>query len=125
MQLDLIPEHVDVVAVEGAEVWVPVIGYEAYLVSNMGRFRSTYKNQVKVNKGNKNHNGYIHIGLTRNGKQTFYLAHRIVAEAFCPKPTTAKYLIVNHKDRNKENNRASNLEWCTVSANTKHWRKAA
>ena len=97
------------------EVWKRVEGFERYEVSSHGRFR----NGSKYINGSKNHNGYIHIGLIRSGKQEWFLAHRIVAMTFLKiqgKP------IVNHKDRDKTNNRVSNLEWSSYSHNAKHWR---
>jgi len=44
--------------------------------------------------------------------------HRLVALAYIP--NTNGYCMVNHKDGNKENNHASNLEWCNVSQNNYH-----
>lgn len=102
------------------EHWRSVDAFEHYEVSSNGRFRDS---RGRMLTGSKNHNGYIHIGFTKNGKQHIFLAHRIVAQAFVPKPQTAQYLIVNHKDRNKHNNCADNLEWATVAANTLHWRR--
>lgn len=44
--------------------------------------------------------------------------HRLVAEAFVPNPNNLPE--INHKDENKANNRADNLEWCNRSYNVKY-----
>jgi hypothetical protein len=44
--------------------------------------------------------------------------HRYVATAFCGNPDSKPY--VNHIDGNKQNNAASNLEWCTHLENMQH-----
>ncbi len=46
--------------------------------------------------------------------------HRLVAFAWLPDPPTAKHVWINHKDGNKANNHANNLEWSTISQNIQH-----
>ena len=61
--------------------------------------------------------GYFVIKLSgRNGGHM--LLHRLVANVWCPKPEGATQ--VNHKDGNKGNNSAENLEWVTASENMQH-----
>ena len=52
------------------EIWKTVNDYPDYEVSNMGRFRN--KRNGSILNGSKNHNGYIHIGFTKDGVQYFY-----------------------------------------------------
>ena len=59
--------------------------------------------------------GYLQIGLYKNGLQTKYLVHRLVAQAFVSNPENLSF--VNHKDEVKDNNNSCNLEWCTHSYN--------
>lgn len=61
-----------------------------------------------------NHKGYYRVRL--NGKRTF--VHRLVAIVFVPNPLNLPQ--VNHKDHNKLNNFADNLEWCTNQYNNEH-----
>jgi hypothetical protein len=44
--------------------------------------------------------------------------HVLVARAFCKKLENDR--VVNHIDGNKQNNKSSNLEWCTHSHNSQH-----
>lgn len=53
-----------------------------------------------------------------SGKQKNCRVNRLVAQAFIPNP--AGLPEVNHKDGNKDNNSADNLEWSTRSANMRH-----
>lgn len=66
----------------------------------------------------KSTNGYVKAVLSKNGKKTTFYLHRIIAELFIVKPKNKSQ--VNHKDGNKKNNRAENLEWVTPGENTRH-----
>lgn len=59
-----------------------------------------------------NKGGYRSITL--KDKKHYYI-HRLVAETFIPNPFHKPF--VDHKDRNRSNNTASNLHWVTASEN--------
>lgn len=63
--------------------------------------------------------GYAYVTLCDNaGRKKRDAVHRIVCAAFHGKP--ACRLDVNHKDGDKLNNRADNVEWMTRSENQLH-----
>ena len=68
--------------------------------------------------------GYYALGLedpksTPNNRiQKIHKIHRLLAEYFIPNPENKP--CINHKDGNKLNNDLNNLEWATISENTKH-----
>lgn len=56
--------------------------------------------------------------LTKDGKAKTFSVNRLVALMFVPNDLGKPE--VNHKDTNKLNNHASNLEWCTTKENIQH-----
>lgn len=96
------------------EEWKPINGFFGYYISNFGRIWSEKQKKRFLNTS-KDGCGYIKVRLYINNKSYSKLVHRLVAEAFVCNPN--RYKEINHKDEDKENNRADNLEWCTRSYN--------
>jgi len=110
------------------EVWKDIVDYEGlYQISNFGRIKSM-KREVCNNyllsgkqkrnemiRASFNKKGYRRISLCKNGKAKNFMVHRLVACAFVENPNNLTS--INHKDENKSNNNAYNLEWCSVSYN--------
>lgn len=95
------------------EIWKPILNCDRYVVSNLGNVRHVNKTTC-LYQGNW---GDYHI--VRLGKYGgSHLVHRLVAQAFVPNPEDKPQ--VNHKDGNKHNNCADNLEWVTASENAQH-----
>ena len=66
----------------------------------------------------KRDDGYIDVGLTKNGQQTNELLHRLVGKTFCKKQSGE--VEVDHIDKNRSNNKSSNLRWATGSDNQRN-----
>ena len=99
------------------EQWRDIFGYDGmYQVSDLGRVRSLKFGKTRVLRPGKNKWGYLQVLLSKGGKCKNYKVHRLVASAFIPNSDENKTQI-NHIDENKDNNRASNLEWCDSSYN--------
>lgn len=86
-----------------------------YLVRDDGTIWSEKRNRIL--KGTIERNEYHTVYLSFNNRQYNFMIHRLVAEAFCENPYN--YTIVHHKDENKHNNSADNLEWVTTQENIK------
>ena len=72
-------------------------------------------------KFQKSPNGYYKVDIFIDGRNKTITVHRVIAECFVPNPLKKK--TVNHKDGNKLNNLASNLEWMTQRENNLHKNK--
>lgn len=100
------------------EVWKPVPNYEGfYEVSNMGKVRSVYRYR-RVLKPMISNTGYERVDLFKNKCREQFSVHRLVAMAFIDNPSAKPF--VNHKDENKLNNSADNLEWVTHVENCRY-----
>jgi hypothetical protein len=105
------------------ETWKPVVGWEGiYEVSDLGRVKRVAAGRGaiagKVLADAKHRGGYRTIHLRFNGREDNLLVHRVVAMAFCKTDDSRTY--VNHKNGNRCDNRADNLEWVTMSENHLH-----
>lgn len=101
------------------EIWKPVNlkNYEHYQVSNLGRLKN--KDCNLLHPGNTH--GYYRVILSNNKRKIGIYIHQLVALTFIDNPNKCR--VVNHKDSNKLNNKADNIEWCTHSQNTLHYHK--
>lgn len=125
------------------ELWKDVVGYEGiYQVSNKGRVKRLAQKRINSNqttsweqvypesflRGGIDSKGYRQVNLSFGLKGNNYLLlHRVVAMAFLEEPSEElkeeclkggyKVVLVNHKDSDRLNNEADNLEWCTPSYN--------
>ena len=117
------------------EIWKDIEGYEGiYQVSNLGRIRSLdryyerphprngvptrYFKRGQIVVTHPGRNGYIGAVLKVGGVQKNFMVHRLVAKAFVP--GYFEGADVNHKDCNRQNNQADNLEWMTRRDNLKY-----
>ena len=62
--------------------------------------------------------GYCQVNLVKDRRYQMRYVHRLVAESFVDNLNSFRE--VNHKDGNKQNNTASNLEWVSRSENMLH-----
>lgn len=111
------------------EIWRKLTEYDnLYEISNLGRVKrlpkkvtntfGTFISKEIILKGSISTHGYMKQTLTKNGKQTTVLVHRLVAQNFLS--NDEKKEMVNHINGIKSDNRLSNLEWATSSENIRH-----
>ena len=92
-------------------IWITLADYPDYEINRLGQIR---KKTGKILKPFDDRRGYLRVSL--NGKNI--KVHILPAKTFLPNPDNLP--VVNHKKGNKHDNRASQLEWCSHSDNTKH-----
>jgi hypothetical protein len=101
------------------EIFRDIIGYKNYQVTNLGRvFNKSTKVFLKGSTPTVKM-PYIIIRLVGdNGKKKFFTTHTLICKEFKENPEDKK--LVNHKDGDKTNNMADNLDWVTHSENSQH-----
>lgn len=100
-------------------MWTEVPGFEGRLEAHpTGRIRNAVTHREYSQQWNRRR-GYLEIKVRRNGRRLKRRVHRLVALTFIPNPDQLPE--VNHKDFDKANCAADNLEWCTHLQNVHHW----
>lgn len=96
-----------------------------YMIGNCGTIIGPKRGVIKQRV---NGDGYAAVTLGDfTNRHVNKAVHRLVAEQFVKNPDPDYYLKVNHKDFNRLNNKAENLEWVThqenvtYSANAGHY----
>lgn len=90
----------------------PCVGFPDYHVTEDGRVWSAIKHKWRKSHPNKK-SGYLQVKL--RGVSSPAYVHRLVAEAFIgPNPGG---MHIDHINRNRQDNRASNLRWVSISGN--------
>lgn len=113
------------------ERWRPIPEYEGlYEASNLGNVRSIDryefyttssgrlsmrfrpgKKLIPICSNSKTNNltSALYVGLCKNGNTSVTALHKIIATIWVKNPH--HYTTIQHKDKNKQNNAASNLAW--------------
>lgn len=85
-----------------------IIGYEGlYGIDEMGNVYSYWFGKVKKLKAADDVHGYLKVVLCNDGIRKTCRVHRLMAKTFLP--NYSEDLDVDHIDRNKTNNKISNL----------------
>ena len=101
------------------EFWKSIEGTKGFIqVSAEGKVRSLLSGTPRILKTSIDNKGYHRIRVTIEREKKTFKLHREVAKAFIPNPDNKPQ--VNHKDGNKNNNSATNLEWVTNKENCNH-----
>jgi hypothetical protein len=108
------------------ELWKDIPNYEGlYQVSNLGSVKSLSndkKRKEKILKPSKDGKGYYIISLCKEGGKKTIRVHVLVAMAFLGhKPDGTMKIVPDHKDTDKLNNRADNLELITNRENIERY----
>ncbi len=113
------------------EIFLPIKGYEGYYeISNLGNVKSLSRKIVRTKDGRTQTvkeriikpgtgtNGYYFVHCRKDGNGAYLYIHRLVGIHFVSNNDNKP--CVNHKDGNKKNNAATNLEWVNHKENSQH-----
>ena len=100
-----------------AETFVEIRGFPSYQISNMGRVISNKCKKPKFLTPSIGANEYLRVTLCRKGEQKTFGIHRLIAMHFLDVPDNEENLVVDHINRQKDDNRVENLRLTTYSEN--------
>ena len=105
---------------EWKQMRCPISGEEVpgRMVSSRGRVMMC---SGRVHGGYLRQDGYLSTGYSFASRRRNQRAHRLVAYTFFGPPPSPRHSHVNHKDGDKQNNAAHNLEYVTPAENRAHY----
>ena len=98
------------------EVFLPIIDFDNYMVSNLGNVKNIKTGRILRQKLRKD--GYKDICLNINGNKHSKSIHRLVANAFLENIDNKP--CIDHIDNDKENNNIENLRFATHQENNRN-----
>ena len=100
--------------------FVDIIGYEGlYKINKKG---DVYNVKRKIfMKKTKDNDDYYCIGLSKNKKRKTFKIHKLVGIQFLTNPNN--YELIDHIDKNRQNNNICNLRWIDMSGNNRNVKK--
>ena len=115
-EISLLLSFVWLESLEGEE-WKEVNGLDGrYFISTEGRVLSLCFDGYKLMHPFVGGDGYYYVDLRKDGEDIKCRVHRLVANAFIDNSDNKP--IVHHRDRNRRNNKMSNLQWLTQEEHT-------
>jgi len=89
-----------------------------YEINMMGEVRRIYKNgNISYLKPSLGNNGYYTVTLDNRKQRTI---HRLLGIMFIHNPDPENKNMIDHIDRNKQNNELHNLRWVTCAENNEN-----
>ena len=114
------------------EEWRPILGFEDYEISDLGRVKSKYRKawngfawhdlRERVMKLGTTRRGYCFVKMRKDNKTHTREVHRLVLLAFIGLPE-APNIQARHLDGNCKNNLPQNLCWGTAKENCEDKRR--
>jgi hypothetical protein len=103
------------------EEWKTIEEYPNYSISNLGVVRNNITGLIKTNSINSR--GYYYVTLYKNNIKKHFRVHRLIGQYFVDgfNPN----LVIDHIDRNTQNNDILNLRWVTQGENIRNASKQA
>lgn len=109
MSRKYIPKPKPIIPDLPGEEWENIYGFPNYLISNMGRIKNIRRGNLV--KDHDDGDGYRIVGLFYNGRRSVKRLARLVWNTF---NNCDCALTIDHKNRNKDDNRLENLRCVTL-----------
>lgn len=100
------------------EIWKDIDGFQGYQVSNLGNIKSIRFGKEKILKTSSSTGNYRKVKICVNKISYTRMVHKLVAIAFLNHNPDGMRLVVDHKDNNRLDNCANNLQIITQRHNS-------